>query len=144
MFITGNNRVNILLWNSGKVKVPVTSPLTAESWAAKKAYGKSCFYKKLIKQVTGYMPKISLVTDSKSIYDAAHSDNAISDERNAVYVSVIRAAIKWKKLTLSWTEREFQPADVLTKTGANPYLLMRILAKGKLPRELRHDPRPKF
>ena len=144
VFITGNNRVNILQWNSGKIKVPVTSPLTAESWAAKKAYGKSCFYKKLIKQVTGYKPKISLVTDSKSLYDAAHSDNAISDERNAVYVSVIRAAIKWQKLTLSWTEREFQPADVLTKTGANPYLLMRILAKGKLPRELRHDPRPKF
>ena len=67
-------------------------------------------------------PKISLVTDSKSLYDAAHSDNAISDERNAVYVSVIRAAIKWQKLTLSWTEREFQPADVLTKTGANKSL----------------------
>ena len=144
VFITGNNKVNILQWNSGKVKVPVTSPLTAESWAAKKAYNKSLFYKKMIKQITGHKPKVSLVTDSKSLYQAAYSDNAISDERNAIYVSVIRSAIKWNKLSLSWTEREFQPADVLTKAGANPYLLMKILAKGKLPRELRHDPRPEF
>ena len=144
VFITGNNKVNILQWNSGKVKVPVTSPLTAESWAAKKAYNKSCFYKKMIKQITGHKPKVSLVTDSKSLYQAAYSDNAISDERNAIYVSVIRSAIKWNKLSLSWTEREFQPADVLTKAGANPYLLMKILAKGRLPRELRHDPRPEF
>ena len=144
VFITGNNKVNILQWNSGKVKVPVTSPLTAESWAAKKAYNKSLFYKKMIKQITGHKPKVSLVTDSKSLYQAAYSDNAISDERNAIYVSVIRSAIKWNKLSLSWTEREFQPADVLTKAGANPYLLMKILAKGKLPKELRHDPRPEF
>ena len=144
VFLTGNGKVNILQWQSLKVKVPVTSPLTAESWAAKKAYGKACFYKKLLKQVTGYKPKVTIVTDSKSLFDAAHSDNAISDERNAIYVSVIRAAVKWHKLSLQWTEREFQPADVLTKAGANPYLLMKILAGGKLPKELRHCKNPKF
>ena len=74
--------------------------------------------------------EIECRTDNKSLFQAAHSSNTISDKRLRVEMSIVREMLEKKEMELAWVDTKEQLADVLTKKGASSQLLMKTLKEG--------------
>ena len=64
------------------------------------------------------------ITDSLSLFDAAHTSTQIKDRRLRVKTPAIRDMKGKGEINIIWTNKEKQLADVLTKKGASPFTLL--------------------
>ena len=86
------------------------------------------------KEIIGSNCSIEIVgiTDCHSLFDAVNSTNAVSDKRLRIEMSMLREMQERGEMELTWTEKENQLADVLTKKGANSLKLLSVLSTGQL------------
>ena len=73
-----------------------------------------------------------MITDSKSLFDASQTTSQISDRRLRVEMSAIREAKELGEIVVQWVNGADQLADVLTKKGASPYSLLKVLGEGHI------------
>ena len=62
--------------------------------------------------------RLVLVTDSKSLQEACHTDNQLKDKRTAIDVAVLRRSVDMSIYSIMWRPGRSQLADPLTKQGA--------------------------
>jgi len=70
------------------------------------------------------------LTDSRSLFEAALTTNQVSDRRLRVEISAIRETKEKGEIEISWISKDKQLADVLTKKGASPKILIDALSSG--------------
>ncbi len=118
-------------WQSHKIKRVVSSTLSAECLAAVEA-AETCIHLRLsLSEILSKNPKdipISILTDNRSLTDAAHSTTVVSNKRLQIELAVIRGMIQSGELNeFRWVAAESQVANALTKAGASSDLLLEIL-----------------
>ena len=75
---------------------------------------------------------VKMITDSRSLFDAANTSSQITDRRLRVEMSAIRESKEKGEVEIVWTSGEKQLADALTKKGASLVPLQEVVSKGKL------------
>ena len=73
-----------------------------------------------------------MITDSRSLFDAANTSSLISDRRLRVEMSAIRESKEKGEIQIVWTSGDKQLADCLTKKGASPMALQEVISRGML------------
>ena len=76
-----------------------------------------------------------VITDSRSLFDAAHTSTQIKDRRLRVEMSAIRDIKEKGEISIIWTNKGKQLADVLTKKGASPLALLEAVGRGRIQLE---------
>ena len=76
-------------------------------------------------------PEVSLVSDSKGLYDALNNELPQDDKKSAVEMPIIEQMLKRMKGRSRWVPHNFNPADALTKLkGAHMAPMMDLLKTG--------------
>ena len=118
-------------WQSNKIKRVVSSTLSAECLAAVEAT-ETCIHLRLsLSEILNKTTKdiqISVLTDNRSLTDAAHSTTTVSNKRLQIELAVLRNMIQSGELNeFRWVPGESQVANALTKAGASSDFLLVIL-----------------
>ena len=74
--------------------------------------------------------RLVLVTDSKSLQEACHTDNQLKDKRTAIDVAVLRRSVDMGIYSIMWRPGRSQLADLFTKQGACCDRLRQALVSG--------------
>ena len=135
VFLSDGRNCSPLAWHSTRVKRIVRSSTASELLALLDGCDTAFLMSRLISEIysgrRGVSIPIECYTDSKNLFDAAHSTTSISDQKALVDLSIVREQIKNKEIQLKWISNKQQLADVLTKKGANCDGLLNVLSKGK-------------
>ena len=123
--------LSVLDWRSKKQRVPAGSSLAGEAVAAMNGYQNVNFYRELIKDILGVELPVTLYTDSKSLVDSVNSQNSLKDKMTTIAVKNLRNAVEDELLTIKWIQGTEQPADALTKSGADQNVLRLLVEEGK-------------
>ena len=123
--------LSVLDWRSKKQRVPAGSSLAGEAVAAMNAYQNVNFYRELIKDILGWELPVTLFTDSKSLVDSVNSQNSLKDKMTTIAVKNLRNAVEDELLTIKWIQGTEQPADALTKSGADQNVLRLLVEEGR-------------
>ena len=76
-------------------------------------------------------PEVSVLSDSKGMYDALNNEVLQDDKKSAVEMPIIEAILKGMKGRSRWIPHNFNPADGLTKLkGAHMAPLLDLLKTG--------------
>ena len=133
IFLESENRVIPLAWQSRKIRRVVKSTLSAETMALMEGAEHCFLLKTMLKEILNTDVPISVKTDSKSLYDALLTSNTLEDKRLKVDICVVRDYIKKEEIKeVCWIPTEQQLADCLTKSGANPAKLLKVLDSAHL------------
>ena len=65
------------------------------------------------------MPDTISRTDNKSLFEAVHTINAISDKRLRVEMAEAREKVEREEIKVEWIDSKSQSADILTKKGVS-------------------------
>ena len=76
--------------------------------------------------------EIHLFVNNKSLFDAVHTCNLVSDKRLRVDLAAIREMMEKDDVALMWVAASYQLADVLTKSGASKTRLLNVLRSARL------------
>ena len=132
--VSGNCAV--ITWQSKKIKRVCKSTLAAESWAMIDAIESSEIALAQLKEVLGNLSiKCVCFTDCKSLHDAVHTTNNMSDRGLRIPIACLRQRVNNEEISIVWVGTKFQLADCLTKAGASPAFLRDILSSGVMPNE---------
>jgi hypothetical protein len=134
IFVCGNGKVAPLIWQSRKLRRVTKSPLAAETLVLGEAADAGRLMCALLKEVyrLSDLPKLVCHTDSRSLFDAAVTSNTVEDKSMALEVSRIREMVSLKEIAVKWISKDDMIADVMTKRGASPELLRRVLNSSQL------------
>jgi transposase InsO family protein len=128
-----NGFLSPLTWTSKKVRRVCRSTISAETMSLLDAVDTSIWIMHILEEVTGNKSKKAKIkTDSKSLYDAAHSTTAVEEKRLRVDIAAIREEIRQRTILVDWIPKTEQLADVLTKQGANRESLINVLKNSHL------------
>ena len=123
-------------WSSKKLKRVVRSTLGAETLAAVDAIDSAYLMSEILKEILSFRKEekicMELYTDNKSLYDALHTSNLVSDKRLRVDMSALRELSDNGQVQFRWIESKNQLADVLTKKGASKMELLRVLENARV------------
>ena len=76
-------------------------------------------------------PYVTIISDSKGLYDALNNELPQDDKKSAVEVPIIEQILLRMKGRCRWTPRNYNPADALTKLkGAHMAPMMDLLKTG--------------
>ena len=76
-------------------------------------------------------PEVSVLSDSKGLYDALNNELPQDDKKAAVEMPIIEEMLKRVKGRVRWIPHNFNPADALTKLkGAHVQPLLDMLKTG--------------
>ena len=92
--------VSVPEWNSNKMKIPATSPLAGEAEAAIKVHGRIAHHRHILQELFGIEVPGVIVTDSKSLKEAVHSNNCIKDKRTSIAVAELRAVCEEDRISM--------------------------------------------
>ena len=71
--------------------------------------------------------------DSRQLYDALRPIDPVLDNRIRVEIGILREMTEKKKIVfVDWITSDKQIANRLTKLGASPDLLLKVLSCGKI------------
>ena len=70
------------------------------------------------------------VTGSKSLHEALKSNKCVTEKRLRLEISGIKEVMERQQMIIHWAKAEEQVADCLTKTGASPIALLKLLQEG--------------
>lgn len=128
-----NGFLSPLTWTSKKLRRVCRSTISAETMSMLDAVDTSIWIIHILEDITGSKSKNSKIkTDSKSLYDAAHSTTAVEEKRLRVDIAAIREEIRKRTIVIDWIPKSDQLADVLTKQGANRDNLLNVLKNSHL------------
>ena len=134
VFLSDGESCCPLTWSSARVKRVVKSTIAAETLALSEGCDAAFMMSRLVSEViTGRKETtlpITSITDNRSLFEAAHTTNVLSDKRLQFEISSIREMIEKNEITLEWTEAKNQLSDVLTKCGASSIHLRKVLEQG--------------
>ena len=116
------NRSCPIYWQSKRIHRVVNNIMAAETLAMKDTLDAGFLVKSLLEELLqngeSEIP-VEAITDSKSLYEAAHSTKSVTDRRLRIDLSILREYIMNDKFTISWVSSHEQLADVLTKDGVD-------------------------
>ena len=142
IFLVGmNGSCNLLSWQSKRIRRIVRSALAAECLAMSECVDAAIYISLLYKELMfgtidsiNDMPKIEIVTDSKSLCDAIKSVKTVTERRLRVDINAVKEALHKNDIhKVSWVKSQSQLADCLTKHGANNEKLLQTLRRTRLP-----------
>ena len=134
IFLVGENGLcNLLSWQSKKLKRVARSSLTAETLAMLDGVEASLYIRDLFKELYGHYLPIEVFTDNKSLIDALKSSKYVNEKRLRIDIAALKECISKNQVQIGkWINSKEQLADPLTKQGANPYALLKVLKNGCL------------
>ena len=133
IFATNNNQACSSGWRSGKIKRVVKSTLAAEALALSEGLGEAMYLQKIINELLGFNTPIVAHIDSKGLVDQLHSTKLVLERMLRIDIGIIKEMLERGQLkAVKWCSTSQQPADVLTKRGADGSKLLSILAQGEL------------
>jgi len=130
-----NGKMCPISWGSRKFPRPARSALAAEAQAAADAMGEGEAIRLQWEEMSGMdkeTARLVLVTDSKSLQEACHTDNQLKDKRTAIDVAVLRRSVDMSIYSIMWRPGRSQLADPLTKQGACCDRLRQALMSGQV------------
>lgn len=134
VFIQGNERAAPISWKSKKLDRVTKSPLATEISAIADTADYAYLVAAMLKEMFALeeLPKIVLMTDSKSLKDNLESTRVIDDPRQRVDVARLKQMVRKGEIRVQWVPGRLQLADSLTKRGASPDCLLEVLSDGSL------------
>lgn len=125
-----------LAWQSKRIRRVVRSTLAAETLALADAIDTGLFLTTLHSELTGGNTKATTIpivclTDNHSLYEAVKSTKSVADKRLRIELSSIKELISKKKVKgIRWLSTKCMLADCLTKKGASPLELLKVVSEG--------------
>ena len=93
-----------LAWKSNRIKRVVKSTLAAETLSFVEGCDMGILLSRMVSEivsgVSGSTIPVTCMTDNKSLYEAAHTSNVISDTRLRIEMSIVREMIEREEVTL--------------------------------------------
>lgn len=139
VFLVGETgKFSLINWNSKKLRRVVRSTLAGETLAMADGIDEAIFISTLYSELTSGKPDTNMlplvcITDCKSLYEAVKSTKLVTEKRLRIEISGIKELIDSRQVKkFLWSESKKQLADCLTKKGASPLMLMKILEEGIL------------
>ena len=128
-------KVCIINWKSKKIVRRVVSFLAAEALTLVAVMGTCEYFKALLKDIFGEkmatMP-IVLYTDMRNLSRAVHSTNQVEDDWLMVDVVAVKDTLDNHTVeSIRRVLAKMMLADCLTKSGASPEMLMKVLQTGE-------------
>ena len=132
IFLSDNEGIYCLVnWQSHKLKRVVTSTLSAECLAAVEAIDHCIHIRVCLTEIFGIKTEamgIHVITDNKSLHEAAHTTTSVKNRRLQIELSALRDVITKGEITeFRWVNGKHQVANLLTKNGASSDKLLDIL-----------------
>ena len=140
IFLTGKDGNSCpIAWTSNKVKRKVSSSLAAETLSLHDSLDEAIYLNSLIcetcfdnKYLTTNIPIVAH-TDNRSLHENLHSTKQVHEKRLRVNIAEIRRLLAEKEVkTVVWIQGSNQIADILTKRGANPCVILEIFKKAHI------------
>ena len=121
-------------WQSKKIKRVLKSTLAAECLAHENAVNHAFYLKNVVSDMLGVDLEIHCRTDNQSAVDSVHSStNVKEDKRLVLDVCSLKEMLERREVhSISWVSKKRQIADAMTKSGASPVTLQRVVSSGKL------------
>ena len=121
-------------WRSNRVRRVARSTLAAETLSFADGMDTAQFVRQLAEefQLISNESITTMITDSRSLFDAANTTSQIKDRRLRVEMSAIRESKERGEIQIVWTSGDKQLADVLTKKGASPLALRDAVSSGSI------------
>ena len=118
------NNVGPIAWSSINLKRVTRSTIAAKTLALSDGCDTSYFVASLTKEMI-FMEQhndinIEAFTDNRSLYETLHTKKPILDKRLRIEIAALREMYEKNELQISWTEKQHQLSDILTKGGASP------------------------
>ena len=137
IFIIDNKGTYCLVnWQSHKLKRVVTSTLSAECLAAVEAIDHCIHIRVCLTEILGIKTEamgIHVITDNKSLHEAAHTTTSVKNRRLQIELSALRDVITKGEITeFRWVNGTHQVANLLTKNGASSDKLLDILKNRRM------------
>ena len=134
IFITGDDYVAPLMWQSKKLNRVTKSPLSSETMELAEAADAGYLIAVMTQEVFSLQspPTVHCVTDSLSLTEFLKTSHVIQDTRLRVDVARIREMLKLKEIKVKWVDNQRQIADPLTKPGASSAKLLEVLCEARL------------
>ncbi len=133
IFLTGSNGCfSPLAWQSKKIRRVVRSTLAAETLALADAIDVGVYLALLYKEIMQVKAlPIECITDNHSLYDHLNTSNHVQEKRLRIEISAIKELISSHQIrAVHWSPTKTQLADCLTKHGASPLAMLRMLEAG--------------
>ena len=130
-------------WSSTKIQRVVTSSLSAEAHSLIDGLDASYCVNALISETIfkekGKQLAVVALVDSLSLVQNVQSTTLISEKHLRVNIASIQESIGKEEVSLEWIPRAKQLADILTKNGVDPSILLSAFG-GRADRTVqRHD-----
>ena len=125
-----------ICWNSKKVRRVVRSTLAGETLAMAEGIDVGVYLAAMYTELNSGVPKpeslpLICITDNRSLCDAVSSNKGVTEKRLRLEISNIKDMMSTGQVReIRWSESAKQLADCLTKKGASPYYLMKVLENG--------------
>lgn len=127
-----------ICWGSRKLRRIVRSTLAGETLALSDAIDVGVYLSHLYAEITGgiadstHLPLVC-VSDNKSLWDSVKSNKGVSEKRLRLEIAAIKEMIQEGIIKkFHWIESNGQLADILTKKGASPHMLLKTFEEGVL------------
>ena len=129
VFVSGNEKMTPILWQSKKLQRVTKSPLASEILAVGEASDAGILVANSIKEIYKLpeLPSVICYTDSKSLIENLKSSNTVTDMSVRVEVARLREMVNLKEINYKWVRSQQNLADVLTKRTASSEELLGVL-----------------
>ena len=121
-------------WQSKKIKRVVKSTLAAECLALQDGVDNAFYIKTVIQELLKIDMEIHCFVDNNSLVDNVHSStNVKEDKRLVLDMCALKEMMEKKEVhSICWVSANGQISDVMTKCGASPLTLQRVLCSGRM------------
>ena len=120
--VVDGNKKAPLHWQSKRIKRIVKSSMAAETLALVEGIETAVLLRSLLNEILFKNKKsiaIEAITDSRAVFESAHSTNQILDKGQRINMSILRESIAEKEIDLKWVPTKQQLANVLPKVGVS-------------------------
>ena len=135
IFVSDGSNSAPICWSSHRIKRVARSTLTAETLIMVDAIDQAIYLSNIISAlIYGRQQNIPIkcYTDSNSLFVASKTDNVVEEKRLLIELASIRESVEEGLIELNWVDTKRQLADCLTKSGASPYNLIKVIQNGSL------------
>ena len=126
------NRCAPIQWQSKKIKRIVKSTLAAESLALHDGVDSAFYTKTIIQELLKVDVEIHCRVDNNSLVENVHSSTNVKEDQRLVLDMCALKEMKGREElnSICWVSKDKQLADPITKAGASPLTLQRVLCSG--------------
>ena len=135
-FVNPNKKINLISWQSTRIKRMVCSSLAAETLTMLDGIDSALYIVVLLNELiydkSEQQIPIDCITDNKWLCDALASNKYVTEKCLQIDIGALKEAIKKSDIEhISWLKTNEQLADSLTKSGASSVPLVNLLCEGE-------------